>query len=73
MTGEVIMQWQPIETAPEDGTRVLLFEAGRKVCIGEYVPAHSRHRGWCLEGWRNFYGHFFNPTHWMPLPLPPND
>ena len=64
------MEWQPIETAPEDGTRVLLFKAGRKVCMGKYVPADWN---WCLEGWKNSNGNFFNPTHWMPLPQPPND
>jgi hypothetical protein len=62
------MNWQPIETAPKDGTRVILYRAGRKVCLGEYVP---RDWGWMLEGWKNSNGNFFEPSHWQPLPEAP--
>ncbi len=63
-------EWQPIETAPKDGTRVMLFRAGRKICLGGYVTP-----SWALtlEGWKNSHGNFFEPTHWMPLPLPPTN
>lgn len=58
--------WQPIETAPRDGTLVWLYEPHD---MGGFMFAG----GVCLEGeWINNLD--FNPqmpTHWMPLPAPP--
>lgn len=59
-------EWQPIETAPEDGTPILAWsdEGVSYVC-------------WGLNGiWTFFQNHrgdkfHFRPTHWMPLPTPP--
>ena len=55
--------WQPIETAPKDGTDVLLYEDGE-----QYVA-----RWFKTDGGQFFneaeYQH--NPTHWMHLPNPP--
>ena len=67
------MEWQPIETAPKDGTRVLLIDAddAGTVCWGEWsdwdeVPE-------CRDigdiGCNGQYD--YQPTHWMPLPSPP--
>lgn len=52
------MKWQPIETAPKDGTDLLLWEPS----LGQSVIAHSVNGEW---PW------FYKPTHWMPLPDPP--
>lgn len=55
--------WQPIETAPKDGTLVLLFEDGV-----QYI-AH-----WAETAGGQFFNdaeYQHNPTHWMPLPTPP--
>lgn len=75
--------WRPIETAPRDGTRILIARAGEGVdeieITGWYiVPQYSmEHVGGDLyrkvpetsyEGW-NGNGH--RATHWMPLPDPP--
>lgn len=64
------MGWQPIETAPKDGTEVLL--------IGRYPSATSTPTfSDIYHGWRSLKGHWtrwphpFDPTHWMPLPDPP--
>lgn len=58
------MEWQPIETAPRDGTRVLL--------AGEGLVRECR---WCYGDWQDpVYGEWFfetTPTHWVPLPEPP--
>jgi len=58
--------WLPIESAPRDGTYVLLsFPSGRMACgmwceLGE--PSWISFRGGRYEG---------KPTHWQPLPDPP--
>lgn len=60
-------EWQPIETAPKDGTRVLLFSGAW--FTGYY--AHSRYK-WDPGKWRSDeYPDLTNPTHWMPLPQAP--
>jgi hypothetical protein len=69
----MIMEWQTIETAPRDGTKIL---CGRFVRGCEY---NGRIR---VDWWATFkesgytgFGHFnatyWPPTHWMPLPAPP--
>ena len=59
-------EWQPIETAPMDGTRVLVT-AGFMV-----VDAYFRRGDWWLyECGDDWYSVTINPTNWMPLPEPP--
>jgi hypothetical protein len=63
--------WQPIESAPKDGTTILLGHASFKpeAAWWEYC---SWFEGWCSGGFRSdMYGPGFDPTHWMPLPPPP--
>lgn len=54
--------WQPIETAPKDGTRVLLSTPTGKIADGAF---YQRYGVW---SWPYVMA---NPTHWMPLPAPP--
>lgn len=54
------MKWQPIESAPKDGTLVLLHLNG---CVE--TGFYSR----TSEIWH--WGAMVRPTHWMPLPNPP--
>jgi hypothetical protein len=57
--------WQPISTAPKDGTTVQLWD-GHYQHTGFYD--HSL-PGWCaLADYVEFVP---LPTHWMPLPEPP--
>lgn len=61
------MKWLPMDSAPKDGTRVLLVvdhgEHGDKVWTGLFA------NGWVLS-----YGKAMTePTWWMPLPSPPKD
>jgi len=74
MEGEAMSEWQPIETAPKDGTRVILW------LKDECFPALAAWIMFCPDdeepGWYVFemgqYGDDFNEiTHWMPLPEPP--
>ena len=76
------LAWQPIETAPRDGTHVMVFPDNRygghgwavaKWGSGHFggMPGEVRH----LTGWISDGGFFMGPqpTHWMPLPEPPQD
>ena len=57
--------WQPIETAPKDGARVLLW-----LPVG-YVTAGSFRTYGETKSWRGDGGNLLKPAHWMPLPPPP--
>lgn len=61
--------WQPIETAPKvHGMRILLF-GSRGIIIGYWRGAPATKTG----GWWQQVGDGGEllPTHWMPLPEPP--
>lgn len=74
--GLVVVEWQPIETAPRDG---------RPILIARHMGEFGWVRGWAhwedvrgISGWiaRGFFEHpgvlgLTAPTHWMPLPAPP--
>ena len=61
----VRMEWQPIETAPKDGTRVLVHEPGMEPEI-----AHWSGGVWWI-GQSDDFQFPGGITHWMPLPEPP--
>jgi len=86
MTDEAMAQlWQPIETAPKDGTWVLLrsgdidygWDGDTKppAVVGQYVVSEDPEEasgGWQFAWYDSgVYGEYDNPTHWMPLPAPP--
>lgn len=74
------MEWQDIETAPKDGTKLILvgephahFYDSEDRCwtYGE-VGVECVGEGYFFAGlWQRNGGTFKNPTHWMPLPSPP--
>jgi hypothetical protein len=71
-----MMEWQVIETAPRDGTRLFLYlpqtpgyrAAVRQIVIGAFSLTNKKWRvektypGWVQQD---------RITHWMPLPEPP--
>jgi hypothetical protein len=57
-------EWQPIETAPRDGRTILVRQ-------GDWAPHHAYWRKECHEWWAIEYHGCPRPTHWMPLPAPP--
>jgi hypothetical protein len=68
-------EWQPIATAPRDGTWVLAHRAGDWT-LPELVQWHQgvNHSYWqTMEyGWPTKSSQATcGPTHWMPLPAPP--
>ncbi len=89
--------WQPIETAPRDGTPILVHVLetvqlwgiewleklfGTNVTIAAWIGGDDGlEAGWVaaataialLAGRRKMVGSLFiKPTHWMPLPAPPD-
>ena len=71
------MSWQPIKSAPRDGTPILVFvpptyDWDKGYCAvaewddGDWAAAECR--GAEVFGWITPTG----PTHWMPLPSPPD-
>ncbi len=80
------MTWQPIETAPRDGVTFQAWmtdgRSGRRVeqCWEPYARfnEHGAFEIWGRtdydqEGFYCDYNAEWFPTHWMPLPEPPED
>jgi len=70
--------WLPIETAPKDGTKIIVYCKHMGVVGPSYWDA-DRYSKRPIPYWTN-YGEilwgkkrtrFDQPTHWMPLPQPP--
>lgn len=69
---EAAQTWQPIESAPKDGTRILTIDP-------DFVGLHegadvARYTGAFGGAWLDNARHIPDtvyPTHWMPLPTPP--
>jgi len=71
-------QWRPIDSAPKDGTKILVFTHHGDVELSEwfktlqdrYEPAGDglfrKVEDVCYEGWNSNL-----PLFWMPLPAPP--
>lgn len=64
--------WQPIDTAPRDGTPILAYSP----VMGTYNTAYQRnepHEGDRFPcGFAGYLGKWFcYPTHWMPVPSRP--
>jgi hypothetical protein len=55
--------WQPIETAPKDGTWFI----GGHVCGG----VAETHYNTTFETWDDKLGGAWQPTHWTEMPDPP--
>ncbi len=66
------MNWQPIKTAPKDGTTIILL-GKTKHAAWDFIETGHWYR---LEGGKWLYHHYIGdeprqPTHWMPLPAAP--
>jgi len=72
------MEWRPIEEAPKDGRHMLLYPAvwigywrpGREPGMNAEMSEMAKRGGWTRAGYQDFDWH---PTHWCPLPAPPQD
>lgn len=61
------MNWQPIETAPKDGTEILTCDKGLGFSVRYWGENEDGDNVW-LPRIRGVF-----PTHWMPLPSPPEE
>lgn len=64
---QVVQGWKSIETAPRDGSQVLVF------CDASDIPIsggywYKKEKCWICGGYMRKQ---FPPTHWMPLPPAP--
>ena len=74
------MNWQAIETAPRDGSWILIGggHADPEEWYGTYdepwaVVATFRDNEWSFADWDGaLRSHYLNPKWWMPLPALPN-
>lgn len=57
-------EWRPIETAPKDGTEILVW-----LSWGDYEITLWENDRWT---WEDRLSSQPEPTHWMPLPPPPD-
>ena len=73
--GVINQGWQPIESAPKDGTRILVWL--KPLSQHEKINTDAQHSWVDKAHWTKFNGggwvHYQlgTPTHWMPLPNPP--
>ena len=80
--------WLPIETAPKDGTTVLLLVADGEhnlqdedpgITIGSFGVEGGPEEDptWHFAGWSWYQDYYCRgtgtPTHWQPLPAPPQE
>lgn len=63
--------WQPIETAPKDGSKFLAVCYGQVVVCRWGSGRYDRSKKVYLGGWAVGMDNKANPTHWMPLPVHP--
>lgn len=61
---DLVPQWQPIETAPKDGTDILVYHPER----AEQFVCYFLGGLWMFSVDDALAT---NPTHWQPLPTPP--
>lgn len=64
------MEWQPIETAPKDGSEILIARAGDCVDLAYWVGEMDKAWPWAVNGGQTAMAADW-PTHWMLLPDPP--
>lgn len=80
-------QWQPIESAPKDGTAVLVMQNNWPGCKNGVAEECSGHNTYVAAWWADERGGAgawicymdavrdpecpIQPTHWQPLPAPP--
>ena len=73
--------WQPIKSAPKDGTVILVAVPSTDLCYTVEWRDEAENEeikdglgiGWRLTWDGYFFPHYDQPTHWMPLPAQPTE
>jgi hypothetical protein len=64
-------EWQPIETAPRDGHDILITNRGHGMLVRIAFWDEAFGVGGRWSTWPGRNPALYEPTHWMPLPEPP--
>lgn len=64
--------WQPIETAPKDARAVIGFDPTREQ-LDSWDLGSVEFMRWIDGAWLDPATHSMRPTHWLPLPDPPEE
>lgn len=64
------MEWKPIETAPKDGTAILVYW---RFDTHKFIHPAIFIAGLWVHDWDRDESVALEPTHWMPIPEPPVD
>ena len=68
------MTWQPIETAPKDGTQILAYWPAPDYAPDAPCTCNTWRSQGTIDNWVTPYEESrpeLGPTHWMPLPDAP--
>ena len=65
---DLVPQWQPIETAPKDGTEILTIRSNGYIRNAKWYDNPFGRKDTVID---DADGKWWSVTHWMPLPSPP--
>ena len=65
--------WQPISTAPKDGTEILAKNGLMRKAVPVYWGIRQHPWGTASQQWVTRSGDLVIPDVWMPLPQPPKE
>ena len=68
------MAWRDISSAPKDGTRIIIYDPRYGPLEGLWnEPDDYRGMSGNIDwhDWLGIDGEIYEPTHWQPLPAPP--
>ena len=69
-------QWRPMKDAPRDGTDIIVYDGDVRTISTFGKTAHVPIYGFLKMAWSDPYDADLmdpEPSHWMPLPDPPED